>query len=88
MYDDIVVYYNYKVKMAYCSTYDEYVVYQKERSKRGRRMRRMRKVGVSGLVVVLLGFILNYGWEMLQMPAYRDRTGKAFEMSVGEAALH
>ncbi len=25
---------------------------------------------------------------MVQMPAYRDRTGKPFEMSIGEAALH
>ncbi len=39
-------------------------------------------------MVALLGFLLNYGWEMAQMPAYRDRTGKPFDMNVAEAALH
>lgn len=51
-------------------------------------MRWVRRVGPLGLVITLLSFSLNYGWEMAQMPAFTDRTGQPFHMSVAEAMLH
>ena len=38
--------------------------------------------------VLLVGFVLNFGWEMAQMPAYTDPTGQPFRMDLGSTALH
>lgn len=48
----------------------------------------MQRVGGVWFIVALLGFLLNYGWEMAQMPAFTDQAGQPFDMRVADAMLH
>lgn len=39
-------------------------------------------------IVLVIGFLLNYVWEIAQLPAYTDGLGRPLRLGVYEAALH
>lgn len=38
--------------------------------------------------VLIVSFVLNFVWEMVQLPAFADESGKTFRLGIGASALH
>ncbi len=38
--------------------------------------------------VLLVGFVLNFAWEIVQLPAFADEAGKTFRLGIGASAWH
>ena len=36
----------------------------------------------------MVGFVLNFVWEMAQLPAFMDEAGRPFRLGIGASALH